>query len=114
MVFLLHDYVEKPEYQDSVPTTPYGQQRPPDCYNAGVEEQQVMERTGHRSLDGVRRYKPTSMKQKEALSNILNCHNKNSTTPSGDNYRKLDYTILQYLPVLNHWTRAGCTHPTKS
>ena len=30
-------------------------------YNAGVDEQQVMERTGHRSLDGVRSYKHTSM-----------------------------------------------------
>ena len=31
--------------------------------NAGVDEQQVMERTGHRSLDGVRSYKRTSMQQ---------------------------------------------------
>ena len=48
-------------------------------YNAGVEEQQVMERTGHRSLDGVRTYKRTSMQQKEALSDILNCQGKKTT-----------------------------------
>ena len=47
-------------------------------YNAGVEEQQVMEITGHRSLEGVRSYKHTSVEQKEALSDILNCHNKKS------------------------------------
>ena len=45
-------------------------------YNAGVDEQQVMERTGHQSLDGVRSYKHTSMQQKEALSDILNCQRK--------------------------------------
>ena len=33
-------------------------------YNAGVDEQQVMKRTGHRSLDDVRSYKRTSMQQK--------------------------------------------------
>ena len=31
-----------------------------------------MERTGHRSLDGVRHYKRTSDEQREALSDILN------------------------------------------
>ena len=42
-------------------------------YQSGVDEQLVMERTGHRSLDGVRSYKRTSSKQLEALSDILNC-----------------------------------------
>ena len=41
-------------------------------YQSGVDEQLVMERTGHRSLDGVRSYKRTSDCQREALSNILN------------------------------------------
>ena len=40
-------------------------------YRAGVDEQLIMERTGHRSL-GVRSYKHTSESQKEALSDILN------------------------------------------
>ena len=31
-----------------------------------------MERTGHHSLEGVRSYKRTSDKQREALSNLLN------------------------------------------
>ena len=41
-------------------------------YQSGVDEQLVMERTGHRSLTGVRSYKRTSDEQREALSDILN------------------------------------------
>ena len=41
-------------------------------YHSGVDEQLVMERTGHRSLEGVRSYKRTSDAQREALSDILN------------------------------------------
>ena len=45
-------------------------------YRSGVDEQMVMERTGHRSLEGVRSYKRTSDKQREALSDILNQQSK--------------------------------------
>ena len=41
-------------------------------YQAGVDEQLIMERTGHRSLDGVRSYKRTSDEQRVALSDIVN------------------------------------------
>ena len=41
-------------------------------YHSGIDEQLVMERTGHRSIDGVRSYKRTSEDQREALSDILN------------------------------------------
>ena len=41
-------------------------------YQSGVDEQLVMERTGHRSIEGVRSYKRTSDSQREALSDILN------------------------------------------
>ena len=41
-------------------------------YQSGAEEQQVMERTGHRSVEGVRSCKRTSEKQRQALSDILN------------------------------------------
>ena len=57
-------------------------------YQSGVDEQLVMERTGHRSLDGVRGYKHTSIAQKEALSDILNCQshkNPNSVVPFSSN-----------------------------
>ena len=41
-------------------------------YEKGVDEQQIMERTGHRSLEGVRSYKRTSDRQRRALSDVLN------------------------------------------
>jgi len=41
-------------------------------YRAGVDEQLIMERTGHRSLDGVRSYKQTSKEQLEVVSDIVN------------------------------------------
>ena len=41
-------------------------------YHSGVDEQLVMEQTGHRSSEGVHSYKRTSDTQCEALSNILN------------------------------------------
>lgn len=41
-------------------------------YQAGVDEQLVMERTGHQSLEGVRSYKHTSEAQQANLSDILN------------------------------------------
>ncbi len=57
-------------------------------YQSGVDEQLVMERTGHRSLEGVRNYKRTSSQQKEALSDILYnkipilCNSNNDTSTS--------------------------------
>ena len=41
-------------------------------YQSAVDEQLIMERTGHRSLEGVRSYKRTSDEQREYLSDILN------------------------------------------
>ena len=41
-------------------------------FQSGVDEQLIMDRTGHRSLDGVRTYKRISDKQKESVSRILN------------------------------------------
>ena len=41
-------------------------------YSAGIDEQLVMERTGHRSTEGIRSYKRTSSAQQENVSDILN------------------------------------------
>ena len=49
-------------------------------YQAGVDEQLIMERTGHRSLEGVRSYKHTSGSQKEAVSDLLNSKPAEQTT----------------------------------
>ena len=54
-------------------------------YHAGVDEQLIMERTGHRSLDRVRSYKRTSAKQQEYLSDILGLSNKKLRTADNTN-----------------------------
>ena len=41
-------------------------------YQSGVDEQLIMEKTGHRSLEGVRSYKRTSNEQRETLSDVMN------------------------------------------
>ena len=53
-------------------------------YQSGVDEQLVMERTGHRSLENVRSYKRTSDTQCQALSDILNCSKKTRTDSSSN------------------------------
>ena len=40
-------------------------------YSSGVDEQLVMERTGHRSIEEIRSYKRTSLEQQENISDIL-------------------------------------------
>ena len=44
-------------------------------YHKGVDEQLIMERTGHHSLEGIRSYKRTSTEQVMVLSDILNREN---------------------------------------
>lgn len=48
-------------------------------YSSGIDEQLVMERTGHRSLEGVRSYKRTSAEQQETVSDILSNAKKQCT-----------------------------------
>ena len=47
-------------------------------YRSGIDEQLVMERTGHRSLEGVRNYKRTSDQQRQVLSDVLNMDPRNN------------------------------------
>ena len=51
-------------------------------YQAGVDEQLVMERTGHQSLEGVRSYKRTSTAQQESISDILSGANDKAESTS--------------------------------
>ena len=55
-------------------------------YQAGIDEQIVMDHTGHKSVDGIRSYKRTSETQRKNVSNILN-----SNTP-----KKMCTSTLQY------------------
>ena len=45
-------------------------------YQAGVDEQLIMEKTGHRSLEGMSSYKRTNTEQQENISNILSLSKK--------------------------------------
>ena len=51
-------------------------------YQSGVDEQQIMERTGHQSIEWVRSYKRTSEQQREALSDIPNRSAQATSTAS--------------------------------
>ena len=51
-------------------------------YQSGVDEQLVMERTGHHNLEGVCSYKRTSDTQCQARFDILNCSKKTRTDSS--------------------------------
>ena len=42
-----------------------------ELFNAGVAEKVIQDRTGHRSLDGLRKYERISEKQKEAACKVL-------------------------------------------
>ena len=53
-------------------------------YQHDVDEQQIMERTGHRSTEAVRSYKRTSTHQQEKGSSILNNEKRHcSATDNG-------------------------------
>ncbi len=52
-------------------------------FHEGVDEQLIMERTGHYSVDGVRSYKQTTRETSHGISDILNIASKkikNSST----------------------------------
>ncbi len=54
-------------------------------YQKGVDEQLIMERTGHRAIEGVRTYKHTNKDQEQVVSNLLQRNNNQvqlSSTPN--------------------------------
>ena len=53
-------------------------------YAAGADEQLIMERTGHRSIDGVRSYKRTSALQQQVVSDILSRTSTPAIQPTSD------------------------------
>ena len=54
-------------------------------YQAGLDEQLIMETTGHQRLDGVRNYKRTSVEQQQVVSDILSLAKKPRNECSGPN-----------------------------
>ena len=78
-------------------------------YQSGVDEQLVMERTGHRSVEGVRSYKRTSDKQRETLSNILNRTESGPSTASNISTGK---SLVQQIQPLAHSCARPCIDGT--
>ena len=70
----------KKQELDIKPTIPCVQRLRPRLYQSGVDELLMMERTGHKSLDGVRSYKRTSREQQMGLSRIINGSSSISTS----------------------------------
>ena len=69
-------------------------------YQSGVDEQLVIERSGHRSTEGVRSYKRTSDEQRCALSDMLNSVRKTARTtidPSPDPAPSTHSTVFHPL-----------------
>ena len=59
-------------------------------FQSGAEEQLIMERTGHRSIDGVRAYKRSSEEQHRSISYVLNAATNGSTPVETPKKLKLD------------------------
>ena len=55
-------------------------------YQAGIDEQLIMETTGHHSLEGVRSYKRTNTEQQESVSGILSLAKKRTLTPTNNDH----------------------------
>ena len=81
-------------------------------YRSGVDEQLVMERTGHCSVEGVRSYKRTSDTQREALSDILNQQKRPRSTsvPSSVPLQTTSKSSLQPVPVSDNSLVANSQH----
>jgi len=69
-------------------------------YQAGVDEQLVMERTGHQSLEGVRSYKRTSKAQQENLSDILNGCTSSSTATSVEDKPEMSLVLRPNTEII--------------
>ena len=66
-------------------------------FQAGVDEQLIMERTGHHSTDGIRTYKRSSAQQQEAINFLTFCHDQRNL---GNIYPNLQHLFQHQLPWL--------------
>ena len=81
-------------------------------YQNGVDEQLVMELTGHRSVYGVRSYKQPSSQQRQELSNIPSLNKRtciaemqHTSTPEAEN-------SANHPPLLCSLHFSGCSSIT--
>ena len=71
--------------------------------STSIDDQYIMERTGHRNLEGVCSYKPTSNNQREAHSDILNSGPKKFI--SGFNSHRILHCYQQALTLSDDYYR---------
>lgn len=90
-------------------------------YQAGVEEQLIMERTGHHSIEGVRSYKRTSAQQQETLSEILSLNKKSRYDTSGSSAASTSSALVppELHPtagksISSQWNQQVTIHPESS
>ncbi len=65
-------------------------------YHKGIDEQLIMEWTGHHSLEGIQSYKRMSTEQVMVLSDILNRENSNKRMTIDDAFSSV-HQLLQYI-----------------
>ena len=73
-------------------------------YNAGVDEQQIMQRTRHWSIEGVRLYKRTSEQQQEDVSSLL----ESKPSSNAKRFKKTQDDDGSLLP--ESITLSNCSH----
>lgn len=83
-------------------------------FQSGLDEQLIMSRTGHRSVEGVRAYKRVNSEQKQNLSDVLNTATNGSTASKKPKLEETNFTSVQPIdaPVSNVST--SLTLPTTS
>ena len=83
-------------------------------FQSGLDEQLIMERTGHRSTAGVRSYKRTSNEQKQAVSAVLNQTKRPKTGSQEDDVIELTTGVRKPLLPLSSASNCGkLDQPTK-
>ena len=87
-------------------------------FQSGVDEQLIMARTGHRSIEGIRVYKRVGEEQKQALSDILNAatngeqpHLKKQRLEEGT---ESDTSLHAIHSSVKSTESISVTHPTSS
>ena len=83
-------------------------------FEAGVDEQLIMQRTGHSTTAGVRSYKRVGEKLRSVTSNVLNCAKKvrteeNQSVDCSSKPEPRNATVENKLPVLNLGDAANFT-----
>ena len=79
-------------------------------YASGVDEQLVMERTGHPSIEGIRSYKMTSTEQQQNISDILS-NSKRSCNHTAEVVHHQAAIVPQLPTHLTSTTNSLHTHP---